>query len=123
MEISSNKDNKLGISGSGGTTFNIGGQTVPMLFGMGGLGMSGLDTTQLTKGGLAMGLQGPLLDVSTGSLGTSSSALSVPSYGFVIQAISSTSDANVLSTPAPGRSAGSTRRTSTRQSASSAAAR
>lgn len=101
MEISSNHSRKLGVSGSGGMTFNIGGNTVPFLFGLGGLGMSALDLTQLTKGGLAMGLQGPLVDVSTGSTGSSSTsgALSIPSYGFMIQAIQTNSDVNVLSTP------------------------
>lgn len=101
MEISSNKDRKLGFSGSGGTTFNIGGNTVPMLLGMGGLGISGLDMQQLQKGGLAAGLQGPLVDVSTGTTGSSSTsgALSIPSYGFLIQAVQSNSDINVLSTP------------------------
>lgn len=101
MEISSNKDRKLGLSGSGGTTFNIGGNQVPLLFGMGGLGMSGIDLQQLQKGGLAIGLQGPLLDVSTGSTGQAVAAgtLNIPSYGFLIQAIQSNSDVNVLSTP------------------------
>lgn len=101
MEISSNKDRKIGISGSGGTTFNIDGNTVPMLLGMGGLGISGLDMQQLTSGGIAAGLQGPLVDVSTGTTGSSatSGALSIPSYGFLIQAVQSNSDINVLSTP------------------------
>lgn len=101
MEISSNKDRKIGISGSGGMTFNIGGNEVPFLFGMGGLGISSFDMQQLGKGGLAVGLQGPLVDVSTGTTGqaTTSGALAIPSYGFLIQAIQSNSDVNVLSTP------------------------
>lgn len=102
MEISSSKDRNIGFSGSGGTTFDVGGDTVPLLLGMGGLGISGLDTSQLTKGGFAAGLQGPLLDVSAGS-GTSdtgvSGTLSIPSFGFLIQAIQSNSDVNILSTP------------------------
>ncbi len=101
MEISSNRDRKIGISGSGGMVFNIGGNDVPFLFGMGGLGISAFDMQQLSKGGLAIGLQGPLVDVSTGTTGsaTTSGALAIPSYGFLIQAIQSTSDVNVLSTP------------------------
>lgn len=101
MEISSNKDRKLGISGSGGMTFNIGGNTVPFLFGLGGLGISAFDMQQLSKGGLAIGLQGPLVDVATGTTGQAitSGALAIPSYGFLIQAIQSNSDVNVLSTP------------------------
>lgn len=101
MEISSNKDQKIGISGSGGMTFNIGGNEVPFLLGIGGLGISSFDMQQLGKGGIAIGLQGPLVDVSTGTTGqaTTSGALAIPSYGFLIQAIQSNSDVNVLSTP------------------------
>ena len=101
MEISVNKDRKLGLSASGGTTFNIGGEVVPMLMGFGGLGVSGIDMQQLQKGGMAMGLQGPLVDVSTGTTGDSSTtgALAIPSYGFLIQALQTNSDVNVLSTP------------------------
>ncbi|MBM4386405.1 MAG: type II secretion system secretin GspD, partial [Deltaproteobacteria bacterium] len=101
MEISSNKDRKIGLSGSGGTTFNIGGDEVPLILGMGGLGISGFDMQQLSKGGIAVGLQGPLLDVSTGTTGSTSVAgtLAIPTYGFLLQAIQSNSDVNILSTP------------------------
>ena len=100
MEISSNKDRKFGMSGSAGTTFNVQGEEVPMLFGLGGLGISGFDVQQLTSGGAAMGLQGPLVDVSTGSTGeTGVGDLSIPTFGFLLQAIQSNSDVNILSTP------------------------
>ncbi len=101
MEISSNKERKFGISGSGGSTFNAQGETVPMLFGLGGLGISGFDAQQLMSGGLAVGLQGPLVDVSTGSAGDGAGVgdLSIPTFGFLLQAIQSNSDVNILSTP------------------------
>jgi len=101
MEISSNKDRKFGVSGSGGSTFNAQGETVPMLFGLGGLGISGFDAQQLMSGGLAVGLQGPLVDVSTGSAGDGAGVgdLSIPTFGFLLQAIQSNSDVNILSTP------------------------
>ena len=100
MEISSNKDRKFGMSGSAGTTFNVQGEEVPMLFGLGGLGISGFDVQQLTSGGAAMGLQGPLVDVSTGSTGEAGTGdLSIPTFGFLLQAIQSNSDVNILSTP------------------------
>jgi general secretion pathway protein D len=101
MEISSNKERKFGISGSGGAMMNIGGDDVPLLFGMGGLGISGLDLQQMSKGGMVVGMQGPLLDVSTGTTGDVSTAgsLALPTYGFLIQAIQSNSDVNILSTP------------------------
>ena len=101
MEISSNKERKFGMSGSAGTTVQSDGETVPILFGLGGLGISGFDSQQLTKGGLAVGMQGPLVDVSTGNTGSGSSGgnLSVPTFGFLLQAIASNSDVNILSTP------------------------
>ncbi|MBM4353995.1 MAG: type II secretion system protein GspD [Deltaproteobacteria bacterium] len=102
MEISSNKERKFGISGSAGTTVDVDGETVPLLMGLGGLGVSGLDMQQLMKGGLATGMQGPLVDLSTGSTGTAeglSGDLSIPSFGFLLQAIASNSDVNILSTP------------------------
>jgi general secretion pathway protein D len=102
MEITTSKSRKLGISGSGGKIFDYDGTNVPLLLGLGGLGMSGLDPSQLTKGGLAVGLQGPLTDVSTGSTGDASAisgSLSVPTFGFLLQAIQSNSDVNILSTP------------------------
>ena len=102
MEITTSKDRKFGMSGSGGTTFDYDGQTVPLLLGLGGLGISGFDASQLTKGGLAAGMQGPLVDVSTGNTGSSTSTsttLSIPTFGFLMQAIQSNSDVNVLSTP------------------------
>jgi general secretion pathway protein D len=102
MEITTSKERKLGMSGSGGHVFDIDGNQVPLLLGLGGLGISGLNTQQLTKGGLAMGMQGPLVDVSAGSTGSASAlsgTLSIPQYGFLLQAIQSNSDVNVLSTP------------------------
>ena len=101
MEISSNKQRNFGISGSAGTTFTQDGETVPLLLGLGGLGISGFDMQQLTKGGAAVGLQGPLVDVSTGSGAAEglTGDLSIPSFGFLIQAIASNSDVNILSTP------------------------
>ena len=103
MEISTSKNRKTQLAGSAGTTFDIGGTTVPLLFGLGGLGMGGVSLQQLNQGGFAAGLQGPLLQLNTGNTGTSSVAagvtLSIPAFGFLIQAIQENSDVNVLSTP------------------------
>ncbi len=101
LEISSNKSNHFGLSGSGGKVFNLGGHDVPFLMGMGGLGMSSLDMKQLQKGGVALGMQGPLLDVSTGSTGgtQTSTVMAIPTYGFILQALSHSSRVNILSTP------------------------
>ncbi len=102
MEISTTKSANLGIAGSAGTTFDIGGDEVPFLIGLGGLGMGGVDISQLNSGGLAAGMQGPLVQVNTGNTGsnvTSGVTLSIPAFGFLIQAIQNNSDVNVLSTP------------------------
>jgi general secretion pathway protein D len=103
MEISTSKNRKVQLAGSAGTTFDIGGSTVPLLFGLGGLGMGGIDLQQLNAGGFGAGMQGPLLNVNAGNTGTTSAAaattLSIPAFGFLIQAIQENSDVNVLSTP------------------------
>jgi len=106
MEISTSKNRTMQIAGSAGTTFDIGGETVPFLVGLGGLGMGGVDLSQLQSGGLAAGMQGPLLDVSTGNTGGATGSavpagvtLSIPAFGFLVQAIQENSDVNVLSTP------------------------
>lgn len=103
MEISTSKSQNLQIAGSAGTTFDIGGDQVPFLVGLGGLGMGGVDISQLNSGGLAAGMQGPLVQVNTGNTGTTSVAsgvtLSIPAFGFLVQAIQNNSDVNVLSTP------------------------
>ncbi len=103
MEISTSKNRKMQLAGSAGTTFDIGGASVPLLFGLGGLGMGGIDLNQLNQGGFGAGMQGPLVSVNAGNTGTSSVAaattLSIPAFGFLIQAIQENSDVNVLSTP------------------------
>lgn len=106
MEISTTKNRNMQIAGSAGTTFDIGDdQEVPFILGLGGLGMGGADLNQLNSGGLAAGLQGPLLQVNTGNAGGSDGAvpsgvtLSIPAFGFLVQAIQENSDVNVLSTP------------------------
>lgn len=103
MEISTSKNRKTQLAGSAGTTFDIGGDTVPLLVGLGGLGMGGVSLQQLNAGGFAAGLQGPLLQVNAGNTGNSAVpagvTLSIPAFGFLIQAIQENSDVNVLSTP------------------------
>ena len=102
MEISTTKSANMQIAGSGGKVFDIGGDQVPFLLGLGGLGMGGVDISQLNSGGLAAGMQGPLVQVNTGNTGssvTSGVTLSIPAFGFLIQAIQNNSDVNVLSTP------------------------
>ena len=99
MEISQSADQQLGIGSQGGLTFDIDGDVVPLLFGSGGLDfLGGLQTA--SDGGIAMGLQGPNVDVSSG-VGTdgTSSTFSIPKFGFIMKAIKTVANANVLSAP------------------------
>ncbi|MFO0751063.1 MAG: type II secretion system secretin GspD [Myxococcota bacterium] len=101
MEISQLKDRNVALSGSGGTTFDLNGETLPLLFGVGGLGADftgALDT--VNKGGGAAVLQGPLLNVDTGTgADTGSSTFKLAAFGFTLKALQTTTNVNVLSTP------------------------
>jgi general secretion pathway protein D len=106
MEISQNKQKDVGLSGSGGIPdIELGGEQVPLLFGVGGLGLDvqGALST-LTAGGGAIGMQGPMVDLSGGVSGSGDStstggSFSIPAFGFTLQALATTSNVNVLSTP------------------------
>ena len=99
MEITSTKGSNLGVSGSGGAVFSAGGEDVPLLVGAGGLGFQVSDPEQLNSGGLAVGLQGPLVDVEPGSAASLGAGAFVTTFGFLVQALQSNSDVNILSTP------------------------
>lgn len=98
MEIAQNKDRSIGFSGSGGTTFDVDGETIPLLFGAGGLAadLQGIADT-LGKGGGAAGLIGPPVDIPAG--GVSGGTVSVSLIGFTLKALQTTTNVNVLSTP------------------------
>lgn len=98
MEIAQNKDRSIGFSGSGGTTFDVDGETIPLLFGAGGLAadLQGISDT-LGKGGGAAGLIGPAVDIPAG--GVSGGTVSVSLIGFTLKALQTTTNVNVLSTP------------------------
>lgn len=98
MEIAQNKDRSIGFSGSGGTTFDVDGETIPLMFGAGGLAadLQGISDT-LGKGGGAAGLIGPPVDIPAG--GVSGGTVSVSLIGFTLKALQTTTNVNVLSTP------------------------
>ena len=102
MEISQNKQRDVGLSGSGGTTIDVEGETLPLLFGVGGLGLDVQSALQtLGDGGGAIGLQGPMLDVSGGAAegAATGGTFSIPAFGFLLKALQTTANVNVLSTP------------------------
>jgi len=98
MEIAQNKDRQIGFSGSAGTTFDVDGETIPLLFGAGGLAadLQGIADT-LGKGGGGVGLIGPPVDIPAG--GVDGGTVSVSLIGFTLKALQTTTNVNVLSTP------------------------
>jgi len=98
MEIAQNKDRQIGFSGSAGTTFDVSGETIPLLFGAGGLAadLQGIADT-LGKGGGGVGLIGPPVDIPAG--GVDGGTVSVSLIGFTLKALQTTTNVNVLSTP------------------------
>ncbi len=98
MEIAQNKDRQVGFSGSAGTTFDIDGETIPLMFGAGGLAadLQGIADT-LGKGGGGIGLIGPPVDIPAG--GVDGGTVSVSLIGFTLKALQTTTNVNVLSTP------------------------
>jgi len=99
MEISTTKDKSINLNASGGTLLDVGGEELPLLFASGGLGLdiNGALST-LNAGGGAIGLQGPIESVSTGS-DSGAGSFSLALFGFTLRALQTTSDVNVLSTP------------------------
>ena len=100
MEITSDKDRSLGLTGYGGYGFEIDGQQVPLFFG-GSLGPDIAGLQEALPGGFGALLLGPLIDGSLGSTGTgaSPSSISIPAFGFTLKALQSNSDVNILQTP------------------------
>jgi len=98
MEIAQNKDRTIGFSGSAGTTFDVDGETIPLMFGAGGLAadLQGIADT-LGKGGGGIGLIGPPVDIPAG--GVDGGEVSVSLIGFTLKALQTTTNVNVLSTP------------------------
>lgn len=96
MELTLTKNRNLGLAMNGGFIANIDGQRVP-IFAATTFGRTSslvLDPTSLQ--GLALGLRGPTLPGTQGLLGGN---ISLPAFGVVLQALQSSADANVLSTP------------------------
>ncbi len=101
MEVSQNKTRDVGITGSGGAIFKAGGDLLPLVFGSGGMpGLTSAISTLGDGGGVA-GLQGPNMDIDLGTSadGTSAGTFSIPAFGFLLKAIQTTANVNVLSTP------------------------
>lgn len=100
MEVNLDRSSELGINFHGGVPLNDGsGNTLPVFFGSkytkSGLPPSlNLINSITSLGGFLAGIQGPNL-----ALNIAGQTLNIPSFGFVINALQTSSDVNVLSTP------------------------
>ena len=93
MEITSDKDREFGLTGYGGATFDIGGQSVPLIFGN-SLGPDISNLQSVMPGGFGSLLLGPLINANLGTAsgGGTPSTVSIPAFGFTLKALQSNSD-------------------------------
>ena len=102
LEISQDNTKDFDISGSGGQIFEDDGNVMPLLFGVGGIGMDLTGASAVANaGGGALGFQGPLVDVPIGDADSvlGGQNFSISSFGFTLTAIQTVASVNVLSTP------------------------
>jgi len=94
MEISLEDDLNMGASLHGGKLVTSGTSQLPLVFGseLGSLNSLGGVTSLASLNGFLAGIQGPPLTIP----GTS---LSIPSFAILVNALQSSSDVNVISTP------------------------
>jgi general secretion pathway protein D len=98
MEINIDSMRDVGFAFHGGAAPDIGGQTVPLMFGtqykVQGQNFNSL-VPNISLLGFLTGLQGPQLESSESIL----SGISIPAFGVMLQALQTDSNVNVLSTP------------------------
>jgi general secretion pathway protein D len=96
LDLDINRSNTLGFSFHGADTVPTGSYGDSLLFG----GLNPLSTILLpdptTLQGMALGVRGPAIPGSANLLGT---GLTIPAFGLLMNAIASSGDADVLSTP------------------------
>lgn len=96
MDVSTNDSDRLSVSYHGGAVEKIAGGGNSLIYG----GLNPLSTIGFPNpnelNGLALGVRGPTLSGSTNLLGT---GISVPAFGVLINALATSSNANVLATP------------------------
>src|SRR4051812_31534369 len=97
MDLSANRSNTLGLAYHGGATADLGGSDKSIILG----GFNALESiagpTQLQA--LALGVRGPDLQGTEGRIPVLPPGVSIPAFGVALNAISISSDSNVLSTP------------------------
>jgi len=100
MEISQDKNKDVDFSSNGGALFEVDGEQLPLVFGAGGLPGLVPAASALGAGQSVAGFQGPLIDVPLGTDESgNTSTFSLPAFSFLVKAIQTTANINVLSTP------------------------
>ena len=96
LDVSVDHTNQFNINYHAGAAPNVGGGGDSLVYG----GFNPLTSILLPSAdnlqGLALGVRGPDIDGTTNLLGT---GLTVPAFGVVVNALATSSDANVLATP------------------------
>jgi general secretion pathway protein D len=97
MDLSADRSNTLGISYHGGATTGLFGQDESLILG----GFNAIESitgpTQLQA--LALGVRGPDLPGTEGRIPLLPPGISIPAFGVALNAIATSQDTNVLSTP------------------------
>jgi general secretion pathway protein D len=97
MDLSADRSNTLGISYHGGATAGLFGQDESLILG----GFNAIESitgpTQLQA--LALGVRGPDLPGTEGRIPLLPPGISIPAFGVALNAIATSQDTNVLSTP------------------------
>ncbi|MBM4363545.1 MAG: type II secretion system secretin GspD, partial [Deltaproteobacteria bacterium] len=98
MDVSVARSQELGLAYHGGLTADLGGSSDSIfLGGLDPLKSVAPDPTQLQ--GLALGVRGPEISGTSNVFPGLPAGFSIPAFGVVLNALSSSGDANVLATP------------------------
>jgi len=98
MELTVDKDRNIGVSGQGGGTFNVGGHPITGFGSLLGGTASGLASALNGAGAVGAVSQETLTFTQTNANGTTSN-ITVPGFGYILTALESDTNVNVLSTP------------------------
>jgi general secretion pathway protein D len=97
MDLSVDRGNTLGLSFHGGATSSLFGQEESLI--LGGFNAVESITGPQQLQALALGVRGPDLAGTEGRIPLLPPGISIPAFGVTLNAIASSSDSNVLSTP------------------------
>ena len=99
LEVSIDKIRKLGVSFHGGGLLGIGGKDALAFGGVQNGDLSSLLLNPAALSGLAAGVIGPEIEGSDKFIKINGAGVSIPAFGIVLQALQTTTDVNVLSSP------------------------